>query len=112
MRIPVSKLLRPRLGGSAIDRTWLLQRPEPHEPRTADGTVVLLSASAGAGKTTLMAQWARRCAQECERVAWVTLDAHDNHRVLFWRRCSPPSAAGSTGPPPAARRPTSRRRRR
>jgi len=27
MRIPVSKLLRPRLGGSVIDRTWLLRSP-------------------------------------------------------------------------------------
>ena len=95
MRVPQSKLNRPRLGRSVIDRTWLFERPAtPLAGMTtastgagddqADVVVTLLSAPAGAGKTTLMSSWAKNRAERGHPVAWVSLDDHDNDRVLFW----------------------------
>lgn len=46
------------------------------------GAVTLLSAPAGFGKTTLVADWVRR---QDGPVAWLALDEHDNDPVLFWR---------------------------
>ncbi|WP_156036389.1 LuxR C-terminal-related transcriptional regulator [Blastococcus sp. URHD0036] len=89
-----SKLRRPRLSGSVIDRTWLFDRPvvpmpDPDgTPGTAseptDTVVTLVSAPPGAGKTTLLARWARHRTALGEAVAWLTLDREDNDRALFW----------------------------
>lgn len=71
LRIPSSTptlLSRPRL----INRLHL--RP--------NGCLTLLSAPAGFGKTTLVADWVR---QQDTPVAWLTLDEQDNDPVLFWR---------------------------
>jgi LuxR family transcriptional regulator, maltose regulon positive regulatory protein len=92
MQVPRSKVHRPRLGRSVIDRTWLLQRPVPPlagqvadrgsgEP--GDVPVTLLSAPPGYGKTTLMSSWAKDRAEQGHRVAWVSLDDDDNDRVRF-----------------------------
>lgn len=43
--------------------------------------VTLIAASAGFGKTTLAAEWARI---QADKVAWVSLDIADNHLVRFW----------------------------
>jgi LuxR family transcriptional regulator, maltose regulon positive regulatory protein len=55
--------------------------------------LTLLSASAGFGKTTLLACWAR---QSTSRVAWLSLDSLDNDPLRFWtaviaalRTCEP-----------------------
>ncbi|MGY1693671.1 LuxR C-terminal-related transcriptional regulator [Geodermatophilus sp. SYSU D00814] len=91
MRIPASKLRRPRVGRSVIDRTWLLQLApaRPSSIGTADEErlelpVTLLAAPAGAGKTTLMSTWAKDRARRGHRVAWLSLDGNDNDRVVFW----------------------------
>jgi LuxR family transcriptional regulator, maltose regulon positive regulatory protein len=42
--------------------------------------VTVVSAPAGFGKTTLLAQWASASSLPC---AWITLDAHDNDLTLF-----------------------------
>lgn len=47
-----------------------------------NGRLTLLSAPAGFGKTTLVADWVR---QQDSPVAWLTLDEQDNDPVLFWR---------------------------
>jgi LuxR family maltose regulon positive regulatory protein len=47
-----------------------------------NGYLTLLSAPAGFGKTTLVADWAR---QHTDPVAWLTLDEQDNDPILFWR---------------------------
>ena len=61
-------LARPRL----IDRlNWAAARE-----------LVLVSAPAGFGKTTLLADWAGAHGRP---VAWLTLDAGDNDPVRFWR---------------------------
>jgi LuxR family maltose regulon positive regulatory protein len=44
--------------------------------------LTLVSAPAGFGKTTLLAEWCRRQQQP---VAWLSLDAGDNDPVRFWR---------------------------
>jgi LuxR family maltose regulon positive regulatory protein len=46
--------------------------------------VILVSAAAGFGKTTLLASWVRSFALGHPPVAWVTLDASDNAPFRFW----------------------------
>ncbi|GCE19713.1 NACHT domain-containing protein [Dictyobacter kobayashii] len=46
--------------------------------------LILLSAAAGFGKTTLLAQWVRSFTPGHPPVAWVTLDAGDNVPFQFW----------------------------
>jgi LuxR family maltose regulon positive regulatory protein len=50
--------------------------------RAADATLTLVSAPAGFGKTTVMAELARR--PEGAVTAWLSLDAGDNDPVSFW----------------------------
>jgi LuxR family maltose regulon positive regulatory protein len=45
--------------------------------------LILISASAGFGKTTLLSEWAR-LPEPPKRVAWVSLDEGDNDPVRFW----------------------------
>ena len=64
-------------------RADLVARPRLHErlgPAGAGSTrMVLISAPAGFGKTTVLTQWlARRGSAAAEPVAWVSLDAGDN----------------------------------
>lgn len=49
----------------------------------ADGPLTLVTGPAGAGKTTLVASWAR-LTEPTAPVAWLTLDAHDNVPGVFW----------------------------
>jgi LuxR family maltose regulon positive regulatory protein len=44
--------------------------------------LILVSAPAGFGKTTLLAEW---CAEHPEVVAWLSLDRGDNDPARFWR---------------------------
>ncbi|WP_236031901.1 LuxR C-terminal-related transcriptional regulator [Ktedonospora formicarum] len=46
--------------------------------------VILVSAAAGFGKTTLLASWVRSFAPDHPPVAWVSLDAGDNIPFQFW----------------------------
>ncbi|GHO79440.1 LuxR family transcriptional regulator [Ktedonobacter sp. SOSP1-85] len=46
--------------------------------------VILLSAAAGFGKTTLLTSWVRSFAPGHPPVAWVSLDASDNVPFQFW----------------------------
>ena len=65
----------PRLG--VVERRRLLDVLEA----SADEPIVLISASAGYGKSTLAAQWASKCRR---RTAWVNLDRGDNNpKVLL-----------------------------
>jgi LuxR family maltose regulon positive regulatory protein len=71
-----------------------LHIPRPHAgfvprprlaERLAEGTareLVLVCTPAGFGKTTLLADWARRSQRP---VAWLSLDAADNDPARFWR---------------------------
>lgn len=46
----------------------------------ADSPIVLISASAGYGKSILAAQWSARCQRP---VAWINIDHGDNDPVVF-----------------------------
>ncbi|HEY4035655.1 MAG TPA: LuxR C-terminal-related transcriptional regulator [Ktedonobacteraceae bacterium] len=47
-------------------------------------SLVLVSASAGFGKTTLLSTWCQSLPPNNPRVAWVSLDEEDNEPRLFW----------------------------
>ena len=72
-----SKLSPPRLPSSLVERDRL--------QASLDGALStrlsLLAASAGWGKTTLLATWASRHPQQ---VAWLSLDVLDNDPIRFW----------------------------
>ncbi|MDQ1620431.1 MAG: hypothetical protein QOE19_3000 [Actinomycetota bacterium] len=67
----------------------LVPRPRLSErmDRGATSRLMLVSAPAGFGKTTLLAEWlaAGPAAPTDERsAAWLSLDRGDNHPVSFW----------------------------
>ncbi|MCA9875734.1 MAG: AAA family ATPase, partial [Anaerolineales bacterium] len=78
-----SPLLRTKLHPPHATAT-LLTRPRLTEQLTQhpNGSLILLSAPAGFGKTTLVADWIR---QQSAPAAWLTLDEQDNDPMLFWR---------------------------
>ena len=67
-------------------RTGLVQRPRLIE-RLDEGTkrkVTLVSAPAGSGKSTVLAEWVAANRVEERHAAWVSLDQSDNDPSLFW----------------------------
>jgi len=50
----------------------------------ADAKLILVSAPAGFGKTTLVTSWLSTVAGEGAAVAWLSLDERDNDPALFW----------------------------
>jgi LuxR family maltose regulon positive regulatory protein len=82
-----SKLAPPRLPHALVERERLLSVLEG----ALSTPLTLLAASAGWGKTTLLATWASR---HTAQVAWLSLDELDNSPPRFWialiaalRRC-------------------------
>jgi LuxR family maltose regulon positive regulatory protein len=76
-------LLRPKFT-MPHQRTCLISRPRltaQIDPKEG-GIVTLISAPAGFGKTTLVAEWAM---EKKRRTAWLSLDEADNDPVRFWR---------------------------
>lgn len=67
---PLTLIARPRLT-ALLDAG--LQQP-----------LILVSAGAGFGKTTLLAAWVRSFASGTRPVAWVSLDPGDTIPVQFW----------------------------
>src|SRR5215471_20872499 len=74
--IVASKLSAPPLRKGIVDRQMLLDRLGS----AAYTPVLLISAPAGYGKTTLLALWRDL---DSRPFAWVTLDASDNDPVAF-----------------------------
>jgi LuxR family maltose regulon positive regulatory protein len=71
-----TKLYRPRNGSDLIPRARLIERLNDG----LNGKVTLISAPAGFGKTTLLAQWL----QTIDRpTAWLSLDENDNELRVF-----------------------------
>ncbi|MGO8947972.1 MAG: LuxR C-terminal-related transcriptional regulator [Ktedonobacterales bacterium] len=90
-----SQLALPRLPNALVQRERLLTALD----ESLSTPLTLLSASAGWGKTTLLAVWALR---QKTQVAWFSLDELDNSPTRFWvalitalRRC--PSLASNFG---------------
>lgn len=72
-----AKLLPPRPRAGWVQRGSLIAEFE----RAADTRLTLVSAPAGSGKSTLVAQWA---AAHGGRVAWLSLDSGDDTATVFW----------------------------
>lgn len=73
-----AKLVPPRLPRGVVPRPGLLDTLRGGRGRR----LTLMSAPAGFGKTTLLAQWVQ--ADLPSRFAWVTLDAADREPERFW----------------------------
>ena len=67
-------------------RRGLVARPRLSErlSRGAESTLTLVSAPAGFGKTTLLAEWLAGAPAEGRSAAWLSLDRRDNDPALFW----------------------------
>ncbi|OJZ74877.1 helix-turn-helix transcriptional regulator [Mycobacterium paraffinicum] len=74
-----TKLNVPAIGSQLVHRAALLDALSAGRRRK----LTLLSAPAGWGKTTLLAQWALGAAED-ERFSWLSLDSSDNDPVWFW----------------------------
>jgi LuxR family maltose regulon positive regulatory protein len=77
-----TKLHMPGVRGQLIHRTALLDALSANQGRK----VTILSAPAGWGKTTVLAQWVADagCAVQDQRYGWLSLDPPDNDPVRFW----------------------------
>lgn len=74
-----TKLHVPSIGGELVRRSALLAALSAGRRQK----LTLLSAPAGWGKTTLLAQWVLD-ADADERFGWLSLDSSDNDPVWFW----------------------------
>jgi LuxR family maltose regulon positive regulatory protein len=74
-----TKLHVPAIGAQLVHRAALLDALSAGRTRK----LTLLSAPAGWGKTTLLAQWALGAGED-ERFSWLSLDPSDNDPVWFW----------------------------
>jgi LuxR family maltose regulon positive regulatory protein len=74
-----TKVFIPQTRSGIVPRTRLMERLKA----CLNSNLVLISAPAGFGKTTLLMQWANQ-SQPRPRVAWVSLDEGDNDPVRFW----------------------------
>ncbi|HNT24002.1 MAG TPA: LuxR C-terminal-related transcriptional regulator [Anaerolineales bacterium] len=73
-----TKLIIPPLRGGLVKRTHLEEKLEAG----LDGRIILVTAPAGFGKTSLIANWVRRL--HAGQTAWLSLDDSDNDPVRFW----------------------------
>ena len=67
-------------------RRVLVARPRLEKllSRGAQSALTLVSAPAGFGKTTLLAEWLTAAPADGRSVAWLSLDQRDNDPALFW----------------------------
>ncbi|MGF1497862.1 MAG: LuxR C-terminal-related transcriptional regulator [Elainellaceae cyanobacterium] len=71
-----TKLYRPQWSADRVSRPRLINRINPQRK------LILVSAPAGFGKTTLLAEWVASVPRR--RIAWVSLDPNDNDPTVFW----------------------------
>ncbi|MEN6411074.1 MAG: LuxR C-terminal-related transcriptional regulator [Anaerolineaceae bacterium] len=75
----LTKLRAPAVRSRAILRIRLLQKMA----LGADTDLVLISAPAGYGKTTLLVEWTQQLKQTGISAAWYSLDESDNNPIVF-----------------------------
>ena len=75
-----TKLYVPKLRRGLVARPRLLERLR----RGEESRLTLVSAPAGFGKTTLLAEWLGQTPGEDRCVAWFSLDPSDNEPSSFW----------------------------
>ncbi|MCC3765606.1 LuxR C-terminal-related transcriptional regulator [Glycomyces sp. TRM65418] len=76
--VAATKFGVPPAGGASLRRPRLVERLDAG----VQGSLILVSAPAGSGKTTMLADWARR---RRGRTAWISLDPEDDREDRFWR---------------------------
>jgi len=74
------KLHVPRRRPAVVSRPRLSERLN----RGTESALTLVSAPAGFGKTTLLADWLAAAPADGTSPAWVSLDQRDNDPALFW----------------------------
>ncbi len=75
-----TKLYVPRLRRGLVARPRLSERLG----RWAESKLTLISAPAGFGKTTLLAEWLAGAPAGRQSAAWLSLDEADNQPAVFW----------------------------
>ena len=75
-----TKLFIPRARRHVVTRPRLLDRLR----RGTESRLTLVSAPAGFGKTTLLAEWLGGKEEDHRRIAWFSLDAADSDPASFW----------------------------
>lgn len=75
-----TKLYRPEWQEDVVSRPTLVERLRDG----IDGILTLLSAPAGFGKTTLLAEWLAESPADEPVAGWISLDEGDNNPTLFW----------------------------
>ena len=75
-----TKLHVPRRRQGLVARPRLIARLS----RGAESALTLVSAPAGFGKTSLVADWLAAAGADGRCAAWLSLDQRDNDPVLFW----------------------------
>jgi LuxR family maltose regulon positive regulatory protein len=75
-----TKLYIPQPRQGLVERPRLLERMQ----RGAQSKLVLISAPAGFGKTTLLAEWLATRQSGERGIAWLSLDQTDNEAAAFW----------------------------
>ena len=75
-----TKLHRPTRRRSLVARPRLGERLAP----ATESALTLISAPAGFGKTTLLAEWLTTAEEDEISVAWLSLDERDNTPAVFW----------------------------
>ena len=75
-----TKLYIPKRRPTLVPRPRLIQRLD----QGAERKLTLVSAPAGFGKTTLLAEWVGGTAAGERPAAWLSLDQSDNNPELFW----------------------------
>ncbi len=75
-----TKLYVPRLRRGLVARPRLIERMG----RGAESRLTLISAPAGFGKSTLVAEWLAAAPTSGPSAAWLSLDRADNQPAIFW----------------------------
>jgi len=75
-----TKYYAPRWRPGLVSRPHLLTRLD----HSAGGTLTLVAAPAGFGKSTLLGEWLAMRSESERPAAWVSLDSGDNDPALFW----------------------------
>ncbi len=75
-----TKLYAPRRRDGVVPRSRLAERLD----RGAQSKLTLISAPAGFGKTTMLADWLAAAPADQRATAWLSLDRGDNDPATFW----------------------------
>jgi len=81
--ISANKIAPPRPAGPLVERPRLTEALDAGLA-SQEATFMVVSAPAGYGKTSLLAQWARSSTTDGRGVAWCDLDADDRDPIVFW----------------------------